>query len=190
MTTPNEKKKNANAAARRVAALVNHVTSSGPQRRLSIASVLPVDEGAALEVNFGDGSAYRFHSLWLRDACRDEAYVANKAGERILGQTPIVLGTDLNLRVIKADIAPGNTKVKIQWSTHESGEFDATLLRAYAKTSALRTAGDDEHASDESLGCVHLWEYQMVSLLLQNPLICGQGRVVSHLKSFCTRMSW
>ena len=60
-----------------------------------------------------------------------------------------MLGTDLNLRVIKADIAPGNTKVKIQWSTHESGEFDATLLRAYAKTSALRTAGGDEHASDE-----------------------------------------
>ena len=42
-----------------------------------------------VQITFSDGAAYRFHSLWLRDACRDAEHVASHAGERYLTATPV-----------------------------------------------------------------------------------------------------
>ena len=48
-----------------------------------------VAAGPYVDVTFADGVAYRFHSLWLRDACRDEDHVVGGAGERYLTATPV-----------------------------------------------------------------------------------------------------
>ena len=42
-----------------------------------------------MDISFTDGSTFRFHSLWLRDACRDASHVAAQAGEKILTATPV-----------------------------------------------------------------------------------------------------
>ena len=38
-----------------------------------------------VDVRFADDCSFRFHTLWLRDACRDEQFVKTAAGEKILG---------------------------------------------------------------------------------------------------------
>ena len=48
---------------------------------VSFANVIAKNE--VVDVSFTDGSTYRFHSLWLRDACRDAHHVAARAGEVI-----------------------------------------------------------------------------------------------------------
>ena len=54
---------------------------------VSFANVIAKDE--VVDVSFTDGSTFRFHSLWLRDACRDAHHVAAQAGEKILTATPV-----------------------------------------------------------------------------------------------------
>lgn len=39
------------------------------------------------QVEFTDGAEFELHGLWLRDACRDENFVSEVAGERYLTRT-------------------------------------------------------------------------------------------------------
>ena len=48
------------------------------------------------EISFCDGSTFRFHALWLRDSCRDEAHV-EKQTERVLSASPIVSRLSLDV---------------------------------------------------------------------------------------------
>jgi hypothetical protein len=63
----------------------NSLNSQRPIPTISFANVAAKNN--VVDISFTDGSTYRFHSLWLRDACRDAAHVATHAGEKIL--TPV-----------------------------------------------------------------------------------------------------
>jgi trimethyllysine dioxygenase len=69
-------------------ALTNNLNSNQtPYQQVSFANVMAKNN--VVDISFTDGSTYRFHSLWLRDACRDAAHVATHAGEKILTATPV-----------------------------------------------------------------------------------------------------
>ena len=75
-----------------------------PRAVVDPAAVVPAlnskpDEFAVLEatpndtyvdVVFKDGASFRFHALWLRDACTDPNHVVADAGERILSMLPVL----------------------------------------------------------------------------------------------------
>ena len=56
-----------------------------------------VDDGKTVRVQFEDKSTFAFHSLWLRDACRDDRHVVKVAGERQLTATAAMLATPASL---------------------------------------------------------------------------------------------
>ena len=61
-------------------------------RRLSTSNIVAAAKatnGKEAEIRFGDGSAFAFHALWLRDSCRDAAHVEGE-GERVLAASPLV----------------------------------------------------------------------------------------------------
>jgi len=68
-------------------ALTNPNNSNSQTPAVSFANVIAKNE--VVDVSFTDGSTFRFHSLWLRDACRDAHHVAAQAGEKILTATPV-----------------------------------------------------------------------------------------------------
>lgn len=92
--------------------------------------------GTHLDLAFTDGSAFRFHALWLRDACRDSVYVAAEAGERVLSLTPVVAGCPDNLSVKVAAVGPDG-RLHVGWSDASmDGTFDPGFLRQYADSVA------------------------------------------------------
>lgn len=113
---------------------------SASDPRQQVQTVAATDGGDGLDVTFRDGAAFRFHALWLRDACRDDAFIAVKAGERILGQTQIVLGTSLDIRVVRSGVEDSGQVVRVEWDTQECGAFDSDMLRAYANVAAEQLA--------------------------------------------------
>lgn len=99
--------------------------------------------GDHVDVGFSDGSAYRFHALWLRDACRDSAHVDDVSGERILTVSPV--GPDgfspAGLQAVGAELDDAGSELKLWWnddvSTTAASTFSARFLRSYADAVAL-----------------------------------------------------
>jgi len=91
-----------------------------------------VAAGQSVKFKFTDGSEYKFHALWLRDACRDDTHVSAAAGERILKETAIVKGVGAGLEAQSVQVENG--KVRIKWSdaNSEDSAFDGDFLRTYA----------------------------------------------------------
>jgi len=87
----------------------------------------------SVEVSFTDGSSYRFHSLWLRDGCRDHSHV-EASSERRLDASPLIarmpLGT--GARSIEVDTAGETLKVEWEEGSVPLSTFDAGFLRAFA----------------------------------------------------------
>uniref|UniRef100_A0A7S4TAU1 trimethyllysine dioxygenase n=1 Tax=Alexandrium monilatum TaxID=311494 RepID=A0A7S4TAU1_9DINO len=106
--------------------------------------------GQNVDVSFRDGSAFRFHSLWLRDACRDPFYVSAAAGEKILSRTPLGARcpADLAAKSVKTE---DDSHLRVEWSDGSNESlFSANFLRAYADEVAkplaaptASTAADD-----------------------------------------------
>ena len=54
------------------------------------AGVALADGGRHVDVRLGPAGVFRFHAMWLRDACRDPMHVdARGSGERLLTATPV-----------------------------------------------------------------------------------------------------
>eukprot|EP00933_Yihiella_yeosuensis_P035332 TRINITY_DN2885_c3_g1_i1.p1 TRINITY_DN2885_c3_g1~~TRINITY_DN2885_c3_g1_i1.p1 ORF type:complete len:456 (-),score=73.45 TRINITY_DN2885_c3_g1_i1:267-1634(-) len=96
----------------------------------AVASAQIYSPERAVDVKFQDGAAYRFHALWLRDACRDTPFLKKDAGERILATTPLVSGVSADLTATSTEIS--GTDLCVQWSDGQQGKFDHQFLRAYA----------------------------------------------------------
>lgn len=87
-----------------------------------------------VDVQFADDSSFRFHTMWLRDACRDDEFVKTAAGEKILHKTLLVEGID-GVHAIDASIGEGN-RLEVQLANNQKCSFDPEMLRAYAPTVA------------------------------------------------------
>eukprot|EP01047_Picozoa_sp_COSAG01_P003012 COSAG01_NODE_86_length_27623_cov_39.847224_2_plen_582_part_00 len=114
-------------------------------------------EGEDVQVSFGDGATFKFHALWLRDACRDESLVKAEAGERILHRIPLETlrcgggpTATASLLATTATATTGSTqRLRMEWSDGCAGDFTADLLRAYAPSVAMpvaEPAGDNRGA--------------------------------------------
>ena len=106
-----------------------------------------------VDITFEDGSAFRFHSLWLRDACRDDEHVAGHAGERYLTATPVGPSGVRPDLLSAAEAAVGDDGLlHITWTEDSFGPhemaadpprastFEADFLRTYAEVAAERIA--------------------------------------------------
>ena len=129
-----------------------------PRAVVDPAAVVPAlnskpDEFAVLEatpddtyvdVVFKDGASFRFHALWLRDACSDPNHVVADAGERILSMLPVNTGCDANLRATRCEMDEIGGLV-VHWTNHEiPSTFDAKSLRAFADVVAQPLADGSE----------------------------------------------
>jgi len=104
-------------------------------------------DGATVALRFEDGLHCRFHSLWLRDSCRDDEHVAHFAGERLLTATPVgPSGVQIDkLRAVAVDHSDDGREVHLTWSESSIGPhelavdpplvstFPAAFLRSYAE---------------------------------------------------------
>lgn len=134
-----------------------------------VSKVTPSSDGTAVDVRFSssdgddDGetktttTTYRFHSLWLRDACRDARHVVgNGVGERILTSTPVAGSCDVgNVKALDAESSDDGGEVTIRWngaSSTEASTYDADFLWEYAdivaRSSNAAAADAAENAED------------------------------------------
>ena len=105
---------------------------------LAVLDAEPVD--TFVDVAFSDGASFRFHALWLRDACADANHVVADAGERILSMLPVNTGCDEKLRAATCDVDDAGGLV-VTWDNHETpSTFSARSLRAYADVVAAPVA--------------------------------------------------
>ena len=84
---------------------------------LAVLDAEPVD--TFVDVAFSDGASFRFHALWLRDACADANHVVADAGERILSMLPVNTGCDETLRAATCDVDDAGGLV-VTWDNHET----------------------------------------------------------------------
>lgn len=92
-----------------------------------------VAEGPNVNLSFKDGATYRFHALWLHDACRDPSYVSKAAGERILAMDPVVTQCPAGLMPKTISIEDSGM-LRISWDNENLADstFDGEFLRTYA----------------------------------------------------------
>eukprot|EP00316_Scyphosphaera_apsteinii_P004387 CAMPEP_0119313676 /NCGR_PEP_ID=MMETSP1333-20130426/29989_1 /TAXON_ID=418940 /ORGANISM="Scyphosphaera apsteinii, Strain RCC1455" /LENGTH=483 /DNA_ID=CAMNT_0007318573 /DNA_START=83 /DNA_END=1534 /DNA_ORIENTATION=+ len=118
----------------------------------AISRAIIEDSGRRLAVHFSDGFKCRFHSLWLRDACRDEMHVVQDAGERLLTATPVGPSGVCpdRLRASSAELSdPGGSELRVIWNADSilpsrdseldpptASTFQANFLRSYAEVVA------------------------------------------------------
>lgn len=148
----------------------------GVEVQEQLSNVRLTDEGKIVRISFSDDSTYNFHSLWLRDACRDERHVAAKAGERILAATTIVgADPDANtvtfddLRATEAKVSADSTELTVHWNIDESNGsgsidqsvFDVSFLKRYASAGVAQcVSGNEDNMIDESKTQVSEWNHQ------------------------------
>ena len=84
--------------------------------------------GDFVDISFDGGSCYRFHAEWLRDACRDENFVKNAAGERLLHQFQLVKGTPSDIKCASAEIDPDGV-LHVTFDSEETCTFTAKCYK-------------------------------------------------------------
>ena len=120
-----------------------------------------VNDGEAVDITFNDGSAFRFHSFWLRDACRDDNHLLPSM-ERNVGASPVVAGIDASVKAQSIEMLSGGRHVKVEWPGSDVvsvSSFSALVLRAYAPRVAMaldRECGTWVQPS-ESMGPTNAW---------------------------------
>jgi len=105
--------------------------------------------GSQVDIRFTDGAAYRFHGLWLRDACRDQRHVHQESTERVLEASPVVSGVS-PLGCTPAGLEVKHGVLSIKWGESDvvpESTFEPEFLRAYAKLVAKPLDGTQETAS-------------------------------------------
>jgi len=127
----------------RVWMLRNHLAPSGVgvgEKRSSlgdeVSAATVTAKGEDVRFDFKDGAAFHFHALWLRDACRDDEFVKNSAGERILANTPIVAGVPDVVVATSVTTEEDGKSVLLSWNDGKKGSFGSKFLRAYASVCA------------------------------------------------------
>jgi hypothetical protein len=124
------------AVARPLLQRLGNFSAPGRRHITSITQVKVSNPDRGVDIYFQDGGAYRFHSLWLRDACRDEPFLKKAAGERILATTVLVAGCPEDLHATKVEIDNSTNGLHVEWNDGKAGRFDAAYLRTYADTVA------------------------------------------------------
>ncbi len=104
-------------------------------------------DGEYVDVAFEGGSKYRFHAEWLRDACRDENFVKNAAGERLLHKIQLVLGTPADIKASEVEVVP-NGMLEITFDNGEVCTYAAEMLQAYARMCAKHLSGPSINHAD------------------------------------------
>ncbi len=133
------------------------------------------ENGKIITLSFSDGSKYNFHSLWLRDACRDENHVSAAAGERILTSTPVVGAIEKTvtydaLRASNAEIMKDGKELVLSWensnggTSTKEGVFKVDFLKRYALGGVAQCLekGNDDSKSEGSANVEveEPWNYQ------------------------------
>jgi hypothetical protein len=140
----------------------NTGSSTMSSMKMKVSNAIAVQDGKIVSVSFSDGSIYDFHSLWLRDACRDANHVAAEAGERILTATPIVGArangqsiTFDNLQATSIDILDDGTKISVHWNEDWKSDFDVDFLRRYALVGVAQCTKEADATTSSSTGTNH-----------------------------------
>ncbi|CAJ1427768.1 unnamed protein product [Effrenium voratum] len=138
--------------ARRVADMVN--VTSAPCSNIRCAAASVKEDGKRVQVEFTDGAEFELHGLWLRDACRDENFVSEVAGERYLTRTAFKeKQSHADGKVADAKVVEGSLQVK--WANEGSlsevaSIFPSNFLRTYAGVVGRHLKGDRHHTSKEA----------------------------------------
>jgi hypothetical protein len=99
-------------------------------------------EGDIVDVHFEDGTAFAYHSLWLRDACRDDKHVVPGVGERELTATAAMLMDPVGMKATKCTVTPEGG-LCVEWNDGQKmiadtpnsitdSTFTPSFLRSYA----------------------------------------------------------
>lgn len=111
---------------------------------VEIAAAAIENGGKSVVVDFTDGHKCRFHTLWLKDACRDEEHVGAGHGERYLTATPVGPSGVRFGDISTSAAAVEGGDLRLTWGdasfcAHEmaadppkAGTFPAGFLRNYA----------------------------------------------------------
>ena len=138
-------------------ALALSVGGATGARAPAISKAIVESGGQRVAVHFDDGFGCRFHALWLKDACRDDAHVARGAGERLLTATPVGPSGVVadRLRATSVEV-PDGEQLCVHWNAesfcaHElamdppaASTFPAAFLRAYGATSVAEPIAEAE----------------------------------------------
>ena len=105
-----------------------------------VKSASAVNDGKQVVVEFADGSKYSFHSLWLRDSCRDDAHVVACAGERQLTATAAMISNPASI-VAKVLSVSAEGDLQINWDGDESrvGGVENSITESFFKGNFLRS---------------------------------------------------
>lgn len=113
--------------------------------RIRFKSIELVDDGESFDIAFNDGSAFRFHSIWLRDACRDEKHLLPSM-ERNVNISAVVAGVPANVKAQSMQVDSEMDCLTIHWPGNDvvrKSSLDALLLRAYAPRVAMALDGEN-----------------------------------------------
>lgn len=101
-------------------------------KRTLVEKVVVGQESATIDIYFSDGSAFRFHNVWLYDACRDDKHTL-ATGERHLDASPLITRMPSECPISAVSISTDGAVIIVEWRTGQvnSSQFDAGFLRTY-----------------------------------------------------------
>ena len=126
---------------------LNGSASSGAR----VVAAKAADTSREAEVRFGDGSAFLFHALWLRDACRDAAHVEAQS-ERVLTASPLVSRLPHSVGIKRIATEDDGRSIVVEWDHGdvERSTFEAGFLRALAPRAGKQLAPADADADADA----------------------------------------
>lgn len=136
----------ANQQASQAAANPKAIAAHNPELQKSGAS-----KKATVVLGWEGFGFYEVHALWLRDACRDAAFVKASAGERLLGAAPCntLCFKDQEFGVNAMDWK--ENALHVEWSDGKAGALGAEFLKAYLPVvgKKVKTDSDDEKEPED-----------------------------------------
>jgi len=112
-----------------------------------------VANGKLVQVNLNDAT-FQFHSMWLRDACRDENNIVPKAGERKLVATPVGPLSHVDPSSLQATTVEWQDDIlQVQWNEASPNvpcsTFSREFLERYAPVVAKKIDGKADTEGDD-----------------------------------------
>ena len=132
-------------------------TSAGiTERRRANQTSLVQNDGKLVEIVLND-KTFQFHSMWLRDACRDDNNIVPKAGERKLIATPVGPLSHVDPSSLEATAVEWQDDdiLKVSWNDASPNlpysTFSREFLERYAPVAAKQVDGTfEQSASNEN----------------------------------------
>jgi len=124
-----------------------HAASALARRFASVTSVAKTTDSKGLDVSFGNGgTVYRFHAMWLRDACRSAAFVKPVAEERNL--RALSYHADPDITIARAVVLETGL-TRVEWSDDSPhSHFESMMLQSYAKSAGRLVSGSAQEVGD------------------------------------------